>query len=351
MIETMILTGEDPVARFFAYARERQAIRLRREAGVARHLWTLDPILLGNRFTCVFREDDRVTRWFREHVREPLRGSPDILPATVVFRWFNRINTGEALFQQPDLSGVTAWDAFLATGDTAILRRAITAYCGKGPYVTGAYTINTISAGVGLSKLDGVLKLIEMWFEKHTDWQTYAMLMREAPHGSSSFGTIGPSLEEFCLWAKSPCLGDFMTYEIACDLRWTALLENAHDKMTWANLGPGARRGLNRIFRGLTGKAADKAIASDIALEEMRQLLAVSREPEHWPQWTGSVGTELGSHQFYRTRHDVFVGGTTPVDGQWPAWELREVEHTLCEFDKYNRIAAGEGRSRGSSPR
>jgi hypothetical protein len=29
---------------------------------------------------------------------------------------------------------------------------------------------------------------------------------------------------------------------------------------------------------------------------------------------------------------------------EWPAWEMREVEHTLCEFDKYERARLGEGR-------
>jgi hypothetical protein len=31
----------------------------------------------------------------------------------------------------------------------------------------------------------------------------------------------------------------------------------------------------------------------------------------------------------------------------WPSWEMRDVEHTLCEFDKYERIRLGEGRTRG----
>ena len=31
---------------------------------------------------------------------------------------------------------------------------------------------------------------------------------------------------------------------------------------------------------------------------------------------------------------------------EWPAWEMREVEHTLCEFDKFERVRLGEGAPR-----
>ena len=44
-----------------------------------------------------------------------------------------------------------------------------------------------------------------------------------------------------------PYMGPFMAYEVVTDLRHTHLLENATDIMTWANPGPGAMRGLNRL--------------------------------------------------------------------------------------------------------
>ena len=51
-------------------------------------------------------------------------------------------------------------------------------------------------------------------------------------------------------------------------------------------------------------------------IEEMRELLEQSTLQRHW------------SHN-------------------WPKWEMRDVEHTLCEFDKYERVRTGEGRPRG----
>lgn len=269
---------------FFAYARERYSIRLKRNAGEPKP-WTTDPLLLKYSFTEVFREDDRTTKWLRDHVREPLRNDPMVLPAVLIFRWFNRISTGEAIFTQLDMFDGTAFDRFLRSGETNALKVAIRNHCGDGPYVTGAYTINTIGTGAKMNKLDGVLCLIEMWFDRH-DWQK--------PDTSS--------LQAFCKWCTSPALGPFMTDQIATDLRWTYLLEEAPDIMTWANPGPGCTAGLNRVF----GRPATQRVPTTQLIVEMRALLALSQHPDYWPR-------------------------------EWPRWELHEVENCACEFEKYQR--------------
>jgi hypothetical protein len=271
------------IQQFFAYARERYRIRLKRNAGEPRP-WTQDPLLLKYSFTEVFREDDRTTAWLRKYVRDPFRDDPMVLPAVLIFRWFNRISTGEAIFCQLDIEG-TAFERFMKSGETNALKVAIRKHCGEGPYVTGAYTINTRPAGRGLSKLDGVLRLIEMWFDSH-DWR--------APDLSS--------LEMFCKWCAMPGLGPFMTDQIATDLRWTVLLENAPDIMTWANPGPGCAQGLNQVF----GRPPKQSVSVAQMIDEMRALLALSQQPQYWP-------------------------------AEWPRWELHEVENCCCEFNKYKR--------------
>ena len=276
------------IDQFFAYARERYSIRLKRNAGEPKP-WTDDPILAQYSFTEVFREDDKTTRWLNTYVREPMRDQDRVLPAVLIFRWFNRIKTGEAIFNHRQ-RGLAAFDRFMRTGDTGPMRKAILAHCGAGPYVTGAYTINTRSAGLGLNKLDGVLKLIQMWMETH-DWKR--------PDTSS--------LQAFSVWCQSPCLAMFMTDQIATDLRWTYLLENAPDKMTWANPGPGCANGLNKVF----GRPDGYKVKDAQMINEMRALLALSQDGDYWPQ-------------------------------DWPQWELHEVENCCCEFSKYSR-----GYSRG----
>lgn len=85
-------------------------------------------------------------------------------------------------------------------------------------------------------------------------------------------------------------------------------LRSAPDVNTWANAGPGAVRGINRVL----GRAVDASLKPEAALAQMRQLQhKLSRE---WPSGE-----------------------------QWLALELRDIESSLCEFDKYERKRTGEG--------
>tara|TARA_X000001388_G_C2136739_1_gene87090 strand:- start:29 stop:553 length:525 start_codon:yes stop_codon:yes gene_type:complete len=98
---------------------------------------------------------------------------------------------------------------------------------------------------------------------------------------------------------------DFMSYEVVTDLRHTKWLCKAPDIMVWANPGPGAMRGLNRIF----GRPLDSKQKKPLFIQEMRDLLALlNNEP-------------------------------LPL-------EMRDIEHCLCEFDKYERARLGQGRPR-----
>jgi sRNA-binding regulator protein Hfq len=109
-------------------------------------------------------------------------------------------------------------------------------------------------------------------------------------------------------------MGPFMAYEVVTDLRHTYLLENANDIMTWANAGPGAMRGLNR----LTGRSLDYCRKSHPWCEEMQDL---------FEQVKKILAPSI-----------IFRNGAN--------YEMREIEGGLCEFDKYSRIYKSEGRTR-----
>jgi hypothetical protein len=324
------------VTNFFKYARARHRITLDRAAGKPR-LWTKDPILQQYRFTNVFRELDKTTVWFRKHVREPMRSSPDVLLATVVFRLLNRIEVGEAIFCQSNMLNMgmktaeTGFDAFLRTGDVLFLKRAILAYVGPtGPYVTGAYII---SSPAGYKKLDGVLEVINRFYKQTREWpivaesfdanigyEDAAQLMRVNPREDYT------TLEACWTWLKQfDYFGPFHAYEIVTDLRHTVLLDHATDINTWANPGPGAKRGANRVH----GRDKMFNVPRDQLIDEIRALLVHSRDAMLWPQG-GKVTKQLAQNALH-----------------WPKWEMRDVEHTLCEFDKYERVRLGEGRPRG----
>lgn len=231
-----------------------------------------------------------------------MRDDPDVLLATVVFRMFNRVEVGEAVFCQPDFNKNTAFAIFCHSGDVRPMRKIIKDFLPSGPYVTGAYII---TSPPGYSKLDGVLKILSD-FHKRSKWREAAKTMIRDKS----------SLETAWLWFKcQPYFGKFHSYEIVTDLRWTKVLDQASDTMTWCNVGPGARRGLNRVH----GRdKRDHTKSTQEMLEEMKLILGLSQCKEYWP-----------------------------IECGWPQWEMRDVEHTLCEFDKYERVRLGEGRPRG----
>ena len=118
----------------FAFLRERYQILLRRRAGQPPP-WTDDPVLQTWRFTNVRREDDRTTIAFRETVRDPLRDDPHVLLATIAWRWFNLIETGEVL--RPFLMSKDAWNR-------AEVERLLQARRDAGDNIfTGAYMVNS----------------------------------------------------------------------------------------------------------------------------------------------------------------------------------------------------------------
>src|SRR3546814_6985564 len=81
-------------------AKERYLIMLRRENGNPPNSWTDDPIFQTYRFCNVFREHDRVTRWYRQNVSGPIgHSNVDQFRAAVVFRLLNRETSGELIKQ------------------------------------------------------------------------------------------------------------------------------------------------------------------------------------------------------------------------------------------------------------
>lgn len=274
-----------PLMHFWKYARNRQQIFLDRKAGKPAP-WTNDSILANYRFCNIFREDDKVTLWVKKHIRTPLRSTKgDLVFALIAARLFNLPSTLEQLLPvlQPG-----CWSKAKA-------KKAIE---GLKPVVNGAYII---IGRPGFAKGDGIIEILDdIYPERHA---IHDIMKAER------------SLERAVeIMAKFERMGDFLAYEVATDLRHTSVLRNATDIMTWANPGPGAARGLSRLIgedkdHFNRGSKRDRAIM----MELMQELLWMANNTEAWPK-------------------------------EWPRWEMREVEHTLCEVDKYLRVAYGEGR-------
>ena len=280
----MVKFLEEELERYCYWQVEREQIRLRKEVQKNPPPWTNDPILQQFKFCQVFREDDRTTRWFKKYIREPLKDDPSVLMATVIFRWFNLIDTGRTLIKH---NLHLDWDR----------KRAIEEITKQPKWITGAYIIKTPN---GMDKVSGVAECIShMWNDRE-------ILVNKIVSENMNLEETWKLLRDY------PYMGPFMAYEVVTDLRHTYLLKNANDIVTWANAGPGAMRGLNR----LTGRALGFCKRSHDWNKEMNVLYkTVIQRLNKW----------------------ILINRS---------YEMREIEGGLCEFDKYSRIAKGEGRTR-----
>jgi hypothetical protein len=269
---------------FFAFLSERYRILLRRRLG-ERAPWTLDPVLQAWRFCNVRREDDKVTIWFRENIRDPLKNDPKVFFATIAFRWFNTPAAGLVL--KPWLmNGV--WDRAAIQQELEIKAEAESIF-------TGAFMINSAP---GLPKHIDVLD--------NLDWVR---------------ANLSPARVTRDLWTKrammdhllqAPRLGNFAAYQVVVDLQYTYLLLHAPDLNTFTVAGPGCAKGISLMVYDQPegfyryGSKGDQ----EKMLGVMRDCLDASRDPKLWPS-------------------------------NWPPFVLSDIENGFCEYAKWRTGHAG----------
>ena len=269
---------EDNIRQYFEFARERHRIYLKKEAGEPKP-WTEGEVFQQYRFCCVHRELDKVTQWFRQNIRDPLKDSDDVVFATIVFRLFNLPSTGEILLREGML---TEWDRRIVR---SILHD-------KKPLITAAYMLKSPA---GMTKLEGMIQILD------PIWEDRENLIRDI----KAAGTLQGAHERLMVY---PYIGGFLAYEFVTDLNYTSILKDAPDKMTWANPGPGASRGIARLLYN----DPNAKVSAELALNTMRELTEYGQNEEYWPREYGQ-------------------------------WDARNSEHWLCETDKILRFTLGEG--------
>lgn len=121
-------------APLFHWVREREEIRCRKEAGA--HGLTCDQILKTYRFCNVRREDDRVTVWIRENIRERFDGHPNLWLMLCIAR---QINWPATLAELIKFNRWPLDDAFNPLGMTELLNAR---KCAGEKIYTGAYMIS-----------------------------------------------------------------------------------------------------------------------------------------------------------------------------------------------------------------
>lgn len=270
------------------YISERERIRLLRQTG-APFPWTKDEILQRYKFTNVKRYYDKTTQWFLTVLNKNLDRAPEeVLYNCGVFRYH----------------GTTNW--FLRCGwqvkhDHYYMTELARAMIAKEEQVyTGAYIITNggrtgfkedVVAGF-LGGLWDKAPQIYAAIESTLTWEAgYDILAKCDGFGGSGF-MAKEVLQDYLLWRTATGAPGLI------------------DELSWTPVGPGARRGLNR----LAGRPLRFQQTPRKFLSEIQEILPpINQRYQHYFNETLSA-------------HDI--------------------QFCLCEYDKYQRVLLGEGRPR-----
>lgn len=272
------------------FVSEREKVRQNKENAKPKP-WTDDVILQTYRFCNIRRKHDRVSEWLIYKYYAPLilANNQDIWFAAAIARLINwppaleyvKVAIPETAEEFNPYEFVKALEEFQSTGKKTF---------------TGAYMLYAgRSAGTGISKprfiaehllppLISRADAIRFSIEDKSVEKTVASL-------SSGFG-----------------ISTFMAGQIAADLTYLPYqLESASDLYTYAPIGPGSTRGLNRLH-GRTLNAAWKQQDFNAALQEVLEQI----------------------------KNNLDIQDLT----------LHDVQNIFCEVDKYYRVKFDEGKPR-----
>ena len=225
---------------YWRFAAERQTIFFNR-LQEKQPPWTTDPILQQYKFTNVYRASDRVSQFLIRHVIYNA-GYPDAANEVVfrilLFKLFNKISTWRLLESQ---IGPLHWQRFNIDVYDHVLTKA--AANGLRLY-SPAYIMPPVSLDTTKIKHRGHLRLIDL-------------ILR-----SSFVGRLQQTTglhEVFELLKSFPSFGDFLAFQLAIDINYSAVID--HNEAEFVVAGPGARDGLAKTFVNAGHTPAEALIA------------------------------------------------------------------------------------------
>jgi hypothetical protein len=214
---------------FWKYIAERHTIYKKKELQKLPPPWTEDQILRSFKFTCVFRELDRGTKFVTNHVLTRRMSRTNTLFNVIVYRLFNKIET------------------YLAHGPLDVnkyeqkaLRDLLWKVSLDNKVFTNAFTVSGYSQyGCGLDKITRLSLLLQDLVNK---------LKKDDADGTLDKCVFKTDKMEDAYWYLRTVsgIGPFLGYQIAVDLSyWKVTLFGEDDFVVD---GPGARRGLQWLF-------------------------------------------------------------------------------------------------------
>lgn len=272
------------------YLNEREKIRQRKEKGEDPP-YTEDKILRQYKFTNVLRRHDRTTRGLIKHLYKPNFYSPEreVFLNAILARYF-----GTAEFMQ-DLGWQEKFDR---EHILYVVRRRKK---NKQRVFTGAYIIT--NGGIPGPKEEVILDNYIGPMSENLD------RLVDIVHHSNRWRDVAEYMYNFKGFGGT----GFITKEVLQDVILTPVLAECEDRFTWSPCGPGAARGINRLY----GRPYKDRVKKDFALEAMKQL------------------------------REKFIEEFQPhMAGIAPEFDLHSTQFALCEIDKYLRVKNEEGRPR-----
>jgi len=264
---------------------------------------TDDPILRDYRFTNVFRDLDRGTVWLFEKI---IRYSPtydaQLVFNIIAYRLINRPTTLMNLpWGYPYVNknwGAAGWKRF---------EEGLREIADTDPVFGSAYIIR--AGGPGSNKIRETVKRLRT-ISNSLPW-LYDILLDK------------PNLRDY--WealCKLPGIGGFIGYEIATDLTYTPFGCFTPDYLqdSWCNAGPGAKRGLRRIFSPAPPTSPLGSAMINLHLTD--KAAQVLDTPEDFIYYLCRNQECLLQRFFSGTPFSLTL-------------DVRAIEHSLCEFSKY----------------
>lgn len=291
----------------------RESVRLKKEAGEPKP-WTQDEFLQNYRFCNVNRQHDKETVLLNEHFFNPHADSKDVWFNAAVARWINWSKSVLAV----------GWTDLTNGYDPDDMYRRMTAV-ELGPnekFFTGAYMVRGCTSA---KEVDGDVEFYEKckdkkYFLAHAVFKGIAEIGPPMP---------GEKLEEYharLTTAKSN--GAFMAGQQIADIKYYTM-KDASDWNTWAPIGPGPVRFLNRMFN----RPLEKQIPKAQHYEELGVFFKMFFEELERVDSCCDAGTALVIDLVRHHCQDAHNLGS----------------NVLCETDKYIRLQDG-GRVRSLYP-
>ena len=280
------------VAAFLIFVLERQKIWVNKSRGVSP--LTENLVLGGKWFTNMYRELDRGTIYFkRQMMKTSLKGVEinrekisenlveEILFKSILYRLLNKVETFLDFGGIPSIRSLPGFLDYL-----------------KARKENHETIFTAAHQSMGLNRL---LQTLEFVQKNISGLSEKVVAGAKARSNRDSFKAI----------LTIPNVGEFFAWQILADLLECRVLGENTDNQ-WTCLGPGAKNGLRRIFR---------MSSSQGELRHTRLLRDLCS-----PAGPGSGFSALG------LKFPAFLG---------KALSLKNVEHALCEYDKYFRSAQG----------